>query len=74
MKLNTKGQVTIPAELRRKHGFAAGDEVSVIDDGGVLRIVHHDDLTTGQRAVLRVRGSAGNGPATDDIMAMTRGE
>ena len=30
MRLNSKGQVTIPAELRRKHHFHEGDEV----DGG----------------------------------------
>lgn len=74
MKLNAKGQVTIPAELRHKHGFAEGDEVDVIDDGGILRITRHDELTPGQRAVRRMRGRAGLGPTTDDIMAMTRGE
>ncbi|WP_434971035.1 AbrB/MazE/SpoVT family DNA-binding domain-containing protein [Microbacterium sp. bgisy207] len=72
MKLNAKGQVTIPAELRHKHGFATGDEVEVIDDGGVLRIIHRDDPTPGQRAVLRVRGAAGPGPATDEILTLTR--
>lgn len=36
MKLNSKGQVTIPAELRHKHGLHEGDEVDVIDDGGKL--------------------------------------
>ncbi|MFT4259238.1 AbrB/MazE/SpoVT family DNA-binding domain-containing protein [Microbacterium sp.] len=30
MKLNSKGQVTIPAELRRSHGFGEGDEVEVV--------------------------------------------
>ena len=72
MKLNANGQVTIPAALRHKHGFATGDEVDVIDDGGVLRIVHRDDLTPGQRAVMRVRGAAGPGPSTDEILALTR--
>lgn len=74
MRLNAKGQVTIPADLRRKHGFIEGDEVDVIEEGSVLRIVRHDDLTPGQRAVLRVRGRAGAGPTTDAILAMTRGD
>ena len=39
MRLNSKGQVTIPAELRRKHHLHEGDEVDVVDDGQTLRIV-----------------------------------
>lgn len=74
MKLNSKGQVTIPAELRHRHGFVEGDEVDVIDDGGVLRIVHAHELTRGQRSVQKVRGILGPGLSTDDVMALTRGE
>jgi AbrB family looped-hinge helix DNA binding protein len=37
MRLNSEGQVTIPAELRHRHGFAEGDEVDVVDDGESLR-------------------------------------
>ena len=48
MKLNSKGQVTIPAELRRRLGFAEGDEVEVVEDGNTLRIVHsHADASRG---------------------------
>ncbi|MFT4052511.1 MAG: AbrB/MazE/SpoVT family DNA-binding domain-containing protein [Microbacterium sp.] len=72
-KVNTKGQITIPADLRRKHGFAEGDSVDVVDDGGALRIVHRDGLTAGERAVRRLRGKAGAGPTTDDVLALTRG-
>ena len=75
MKLNSKGQVTIPAELRHKHGFAEGDEVDVIEDGDTLRIVHREaGLTQGQRLVARMRGAAGPGPTTDELMELLRGE
>lgn len=74
MKLSSKGQVTIPAQLRQQHGFAPGDEVEVIDEGGVLRIAHKGPLTSGQRAVARLRGLAGRGPRTDEVMTATRGE
>lgn len=74
MRLNSKGQVTIPADLRHRLGFSVGDEVEVIEDAGALTIVRADDLTGGQRAVRRVRGVAGRGLRTDDILAMTRGE
>ena len=39
MRLNSKGQVTIPARLRERHGLHEGDEVDVIEDGDTLRIV-----------------------------------
>lgn len=76
MRLNRKGQVTIPAELRHKHGFVEGDEVDVIEDGGTLRIVHRGaGATKGERAVARMRGASGGGKAsTDELMELLRGE
>lgn len=38
-KVSSKGWVVIPAPLRRKYGLASGDEVRVVDYGGVLAIV-----------------------------------
>jgi len=78
MKLNSKGQVTIPAELRHSHGFAEGDEVEIIADGSTLRIMHkHPDLTKGDRIVARMRGRATSRMremSTDEIMALLRDE
>ena len=39
MKLNSKGQVTLPAPIRERHGLHEGDEVEVVDDGGTSRII-----------------------------------
>lgn len=73
MRLNTKGQVTIPASLRRRYGFAAGDEVDVVDEGGSLRIVHATTAATrGERIVTRMRGRATTGHSTDELMALLR--
>jgi AbrB family looped-hinge helix DNA binding protein len=75
MKLNSKGQVTIPAELRRRHGFAEGDEVEVIEDGNTLRIVHSQPADSrGARIVSRLRGRATTAHTTDELMALLRGE
>lgn len=75
MRLNSKGQVTIPAELRHKHGFSEGDEVDVVEDGDALRIVHRGGAKTkGERIVERLRGSAPKGgPSTDELMELLRG-
>lgn len=76
MRLNSKGQVTIPAHLRQKHGFAEGDEVDVVEDGNTLRIVHREaGESRGERLVKRMRGIApAGGPSTDELMEMLRGE
>jgi AbrB family looped-hinge helix DNA binding protein len=74
MRLNSKGQVTIPAELRHKLGFVEGDEVEVIQDGNTLRIVHTTAGSPGRRAVARMRGRAGTARSTDELMRLLRGE
>ena len=74
MRLSSKGQVTIPAELRRKYGLLPGDNVEFVEDRGTLRIVHGDRTNSlGQRMVERMRGAATKGgSSTDDLMALFR--
>ncbi len=79
MKLNSKGQVTIPAPLRVKHGLHEGDEIEVIEEGNALRIVRVDGaLTRGQRLVSHLRGQGTaretQGMTTDQLMELLRGE
>jgi AbrB family looped-hinge helix DNA binding protein len=77
--LNSKGQVTIPAHLRAKYGLHAGDEVVVVDAGGVLQIIRTEGAESrGQRLVRRLRNTASGrevaGMSTDEIMALLRGD
>ncbi|MQA86202.1 MAG: AbrB/MazE/SpoVT family DNA-binding domain-containing protein [Streptosporangiales bacterium] len=79
MRLNSKGQVTIPAPLRAKYGLREGDEVEVVEEGSTLRIVRVEGAETrGQRLVRRLRGSASarevEGMSTDELMELLRGE
>jgi AbrB family looped-hinge helix DNA binding protein len=75
MRLNSKGQVTIPAALRHKHHLHEGDEVEVVEEGGALRIVRAEEgETRGQRWVREARGSATSGMSTDELMELLRGE
>ena len=39
LKISQKGWVVIPADLRRKYNLKPGDEVHVIDYGGVLSLI-----------------------------------
>ncbi|HKR69796.1 MAG TPA: AbrB/MazE/SpoVT family DNA-binding domain-containing protein [Streptosporangiaceae bacterium] len=75
MRLNSKGQVTIPAALRERYDLHEGDEVDVVEDGNVLRIVRvQGSQTRGQRAVQRMRGRATTKLSTDQLMELLRGE
>ncbi len=72
--VTSKGQVTIPKEVRDLLGIVPG---SVIDfergpDGRIV-IVKAEKKTQSTRFA-RLRGHAGKGLSTDEIMAMTRGE
>lgn len=75
MRLNSKGQVTIPAPLRQRHGLHEGDEVDVVEDGAALRIVRTEDSSSrGQRLVQRMRGRASTTMSTDQLLELLRGE
>ena len=75
MRLNSKGQVTIPAPLRKKHGLHEGDEVDVVEDGDALRNVRVDEgQTRGTRLVRRMRGRASTTMSTDALLGLLRGE
>jgi AbrB family looped-hinge helix DNA binding protein len=74
-KINSKGQVTIPAPLRERYGLHEGDGADVIEDGRSLRIVRAEaSQTRGQRLTARMRGRATTTMSTDELMEMLRGE
>ena len=67
--------MTIPAELRHRHGFAEGDEVDVVEDGDTLRIVRRaTGESRGTRTVTRMRGLASTARTTDELLELLRGE
>lgn len=75
MRLNSKGQVTIPAALRERHGLHEGDELDVIDDAGALRVVRvQDSPGHGERPVQRMRGRATISMSTDQLLRLFRDE
>lgn len=75
MRLNSKGQVTIPAPLRRKHGLHEGDEVDVVEEGDELHIVRVEAARTrGERLVDGMRGRATTSMSTDELLELLRGE
>jgi AbrB family looped-hinge helix DNA binding protein len=75
MKITTKGQVTIPREVREKMGLLPHSEVEFVVEGNavVLRKIESPD-SRGKKFVARMRGRATVRMSTDEIMALTRGD
>jgi AbrB family looped-hinge helix DNA binding protein len=78
MRITSKGQVTIPADIRAQAGLLPHTEVDFHYDGNVVTVVRRPAETVagrGRRLIEHLRGAARTGGlTTDDIMAMTRGE
>ncbi|TDU03058.1 AbrB family looped-hinge helix DNA binding protein [Streptomyces sp. 846.5] len=75
MRLNSKGQATIPAALRKKYRLQKGDELDVIEVRNILQIVRAGSgETRGQRLVRGLRGRASTTMSTDELMEPLRSE
>ncbi len=78
MGITTKGQVTIPQEIRNKLGLLPYTKVEFQIVGDVVQIRKAKEQvsssTRGQAVLSALRGTADSGLSTKEIMAMTRGE
>lgn len=75
MKVTTKGQVTIPMEIREQLNIHPGAEVEFSVEGNAVKMVPVKRATRhGRRIVERLRGKGSVRMSTDEIMALTRGE
>ncbi len=77
MRVTTKGQVTIPQELRERLGLLPHSEVEFDIVGDSVRIRKKKGTKTrGQRLIEHMRRGPKPMPGmtTDELMAMTRGE
>ena len=73
MRLTSKGQVTIPQEIREALGLMPQSEVEFELDGDSVRIRKARRATSrGDAIVGRMRGTATTRLTTDQIMALTR--
>jgi len=75
MRITSKGQVTIPVEIRERAGLLPNTEVEFEFDGKVVRIVRAGSRkkdSRGARLISHLRGRGDVAMSTDDIMALTR--
>lgn len=84
MRINAKGQVTIPAAIRKRAGLPPGTELQISFDGHAVTIRPIPQFAPGRGAEIvahlrdagaKMRLAEGMSTmTTDEIMAMTRGE
>lgn len=77
MRITSKGQVTIPKEIRDEFGLLPGTEVEFVAEGGQVKVRKLEGgRTRGQEIVDRLRSASGGDieMSTEEIMRLTRGE
>jgi AbrB family looped-hinge helix DNA binding protein len=73
MRLTTKGQVTIPLDIREQLGLLPYTEVEFEIDGDAVKIRKaRRRAGRGRHLVERMRGRATSRLTTDEILALTR--
>ncbi len=75
MRITSKGQVTIPIDVREKLGLLPNTEVEFSVRGNWARLIKiptQRARSRGAELVARLRGSADARMSTDEILALTR--
>ncbi len=77
MRITSKGQVTIPQEVREQAGLMPGTDVEFRVERGIVRLVKvkgkSKKPTRGQKLVARLKGTGDIKMTTDEIIALMRG-
>ena len=77
MRITTKGQVTIPQDVRERAGLMPGTDVEFEIEAGVVRLVKAAKSggrpTRGQKLVESLRGHGDFKMTTDEVVAWMRG-
>lgn len=77
MRITSKGQVTIPLEVREQLGLLPHTEVDIVIDGDAARIVKstaEKDTSRGSAVLQSIRKGGKPSLSTEEIMRLTRGE
>ena len=74
-KVTSKGQVTIPKPVRDHLGIGPGSQIDFRRAGdGSIVIEKANGIAPRASRFAKVRGSAGPGMTTDELMSLLRGE
>lgn len=75
MRITSKGQVTIPRDIREALGIVPSSEVEFVREGNRVWLrKRKPGAARGRSLVARMRGRATSRMSTEEIMKLTRGE
>lgn len=76
MHITSKGQVTIPIEIREKLGFFPNTEVEFYIEGKELKLKKKNSTRKGEKLIQQMTSKTKKfiKMTTDEIMALTRGK
>ena len=74
MQITQKGQVTIPVEVRERHGFLPNTSIEFKEEGDKVYIVKSTVSLARENPFDYVRGKASSGLSTEEIMKLTRSD
>ena len=75
MRMNSKGQVTVPVDIREKLGLVPNDEIEFkVVKGGVLLRKSGRPSGRGRALIEHMRGRGTVRLTTDEVLRLTRGE
>ena len=74
MRVTTKGQVTIPQEIREKLGITPSVEIDFLQEKGRVYLVKRTGTPKKLHKFRKLRGVGSVKMTTDEIMALTRGD
>lgn len=71
MRVTSKGQVTVPRNIREALGIKPETEIEFVEDNGRFYLVKKGQ-TTHHKGFSKLRGIASAQMSTEEIMALTR--
>jgi AbrB family looped-hinge helix DNA binding protein len=75
MRITSRGQVTIPVEIREKLGLLPNSEVEFEIQGNAVRLRKVEAARRRGRSLIdRLRGTGTTRMSADEILALTRGK
>lgn len=74
MRVTSKGQVTIPRQIRNRLGVLPNSEVDFVEEKGRVYLRKSQKSAPGPSGLRKLRGVATVRMTTEQILALTRGD
>jgi len=74
MKVTSKGQVTIPLDVRQKTGIQPGSEIEFVEEDGRFYLAKVEGSGRERDMIRQMTGKGKVAMSTDEILALTRGD